>query len=352
MEPDTDQKSLTVTLPFELLSYIVDLNSDDKATLYHIALTNKALCADAIKHLYASSPILLLKWADPKATSGMKFLSTIHNSTEYALLVKKVTIGIPHNCNSISVRVVVTELKKMSNITSLSVAPFYGNDTVSPVTFPEILMFTKCPYKLKSLTWRGWRGRQSLSYLCILLESHRDTLEMVDIGLDYYGVNPPLTVAMQNSVIGAVRGLRQELSIDSRSDTESSDNTSEPPPLPILHTFTGSLEVLDIFLPSIASPSSISNLVISPPSPSVQVSKVFPKHPPRILDFLRHSSLTSLTVDISSGWEFDLEPIMLSVPSLETLAIHSLKSESMTRSYRIRLLSSPRYNGSDLSSFQ
>ncbi|PPR00148.1 hypothetical protein CVT24_008955 [Panaeolus cyanescens] len=327
MEPDTNQKSLTVTLPFELLSHIVNLNSDDKATLYHIALTSKALCADVIKHLYASSPLLLLSCTDPNAaTSGIKFLSTISNSTEYALLVKKVTILIPHSCNCISVCVVVNNLKKMSNITNLSIAPFYGKDGV-----PGGLLDYEIPYKLRTLTWRGRGTLDFLASLCDLLNSHRDTLEMVDMGLDY-GLRTPVPVAKQlNSVIAmlisAVQRFWRGLSILSRSRTERSDRAIEAPPLTRLHTVKGSLEILAIFLPLVVSPSSIRNLVIIPPGPSIQVSRHDPKfaHFPRIFDFLHHSSLTSLTVDVSLGWEIDLEAFMQCVPSLETLAIQGLK---------------------------
>ncbi|KAF9033532.1 hypothetical protein BJ165DRAFT_1534488 [Panaeolus papilionaceus] len=315
----------TPALPFELIFNIVTLVEDNKPTLNAISQTNRLLHSDAVKHLYASTPALYLKWADHRATSGMKFLSTIHNSPDLATLVRTATIGIVKNPNTISVRVVVSELRKMRNVTHLIITPIYGPDGREEVEIPGPLSNAKFGFNLKILTWRGQRYTKSISFLYSLLDSHRTTLEKVDLRLEYDSQH--ILPYSQTAIVHQVRILLEQALLSSLGNTGG--DLLDEYPWSRLYEFTGSMEVLDIFLPLIASSETLQTLRLVPPDSLIPFRQISPdilhlRIPDRVLKFMEKTSLISLSLDLSSGWTLNLERFLGYHPTLESLKLRGI----------------------------
>ncbi|PPQ71391.1 hypothetical protein CVT24_012222 [Panaeolus cyanescens] len=313
-------------LPFELVSHIILLASEDSASLLTLALVSRHFHHEAIRHLYAVSPPVRLG-ISTASSPAMRFIQVVKRSMQHAAMVRHFIIAIVSYDEKIID--IVRALERMVNLETLEVRHIYieaahGLMDLTPTLFDN----PKYKFRLKSLLWLSNRQQIALLRLGELIALHRESLEVLRV--NFYSDARDMTHDINIRIMTAVQPLTSD---DANIASSSVSTTRSIWPLPRLHTLVGTQETLDIFFP--LAQQQISKLKIIAPSGS---QFYHPKGSPdpkqttyRFIECLKHNPIRVFHIDFfrNGNIHTKLQDITFHLPLVECLRLNQPNVQSI-----------------------
>lgn len=310
-----------VNLPFELISHVILLSSDDSASLLSLSLVSHLFHHEAARHLYAVSPPVKLG-ISLTGSPPMQFLQVIKRSTYHAGLVRHFVLSIVAYDEKIID--LVRALERMVNLETLEIRHIYiqaahGLMDLTPTLFDN----PKCKFRLKALLWTSNRQQIALLRLGDLIALHRDTLEILRVNFqsEARDMNHDTNIRIMN----AIQCRTADESTDTNSQSQSVSTTRSVWPLPRLRALLGSQETLDIFFPLVEQSNQIVKLEIITPAGSQFYAKGSPDPKdtfPRLIESVKLNPIRALHIDFVRNMPLKLQDLTPYLPFVETLKLN------------------------------